>query len=59
MKCQFKTRDGKTVTATADDEDLQVIEVKQGGDDFIMLRFKPGTLKVDVPDDVAHYRRFE
>lgn len=59
MKCEFTAKGGKKVTATADDGDLVVIEVKQGGDDFIMLRFKPGTLKVSVPDGTAQTMRFD
>lgn len=59
MKCEFTTRDGKTVTATADDGDLVVTEVKQGADDFIMIRCKPGTLKVSVPSGTASVMRFD
>lgn len=59
MKLSFTTKDGKKVAAEAADEDLVVTEIKQGADDFIMLRFKPGTLTVSVPDDAVKYLRFD
>ena len=51
MKLEFTAKDGREVTVEGEDADLVLAEVKHGTDDFVMLRFKPGTLTVSVPAD--------
>jgi hypothetical protein len=59
VKLTFESKDGSTVTAEADDADMLVGEIQQGAQDFVMLRYKPGTLKVNVPDGTAKHMRFD
>lgn len=59
MKLTFTSKDGKDITVEADDGDIVVAEVQTGAQDFIMLRFKPGTLKVDVPEGTGMHMRLD
>lgn len=57
MKLTFTGKDGTEVTATAEDANLVLAEAKQGdNEDFVMLRFKPGTLTVSTPADSHTWR---
>lgn len=59
MKLTFQSKDGKDITVEADDGDMLVGEIQQGAQDFVMLRYKPGTMKVNVPADAAQHIRFD
>lgn len=55
MKLDF-TRNGKQVTVTADDEDIILVEMKSGTEDFVMVRLKPGALKSSLEADSKTWR---
>lgn len=57
MKLTFTSKDGKAVTVEGDDKDMMTAEMETGEQDFVMLRFKPGTLNVALPQGTgAHVR---
>lgn len=57
MKLSFTSKDGKPVTVEADDADMILAEIETGDQDFVMLRFRPGTMKPTVdPATAVHVR---